>query len=130
MKMFKMNQKMEFEIIEKSRYPGKISKLYSRLAWFYDFFTDHEPAHHKKAIQMAGIKKDVETRSNLPSSEGSKEQIASVSKIGGRATEWSEEAVGFSRQCRRFFHKKRLKNFMKNCWTPKAEYDVEIIPRD
>jgi len=25
--------------------------------------------------------------------------------------------------------KKRLNNFMKNCWTPKAEYDVEIIPR-
>jgi len=53
-----MDQRMEFEMIEKSRYSGKISKLYSRLAWFYDPFTDHEPAHHKEAIRMAGIKKD------------------------------------------------------------------------
>ncbi len=53
-----MNKNMEFEIIEKTTYSGKISELYSRLAWIYDLFTDHEPAHHKRVVQMAGIKED------------------------------------------------------------------------
>lgn len=43
-------------ILEKSQYSGNISSLYSRLAWMYDLFTDHEPAHHKEAVGMAGIK--------------------------------------------------------------------------
>lgn len=51
-------EKMEFEIIEKSHYSGRISKLYSRLAWVYDLFTDFEPVHHKEAIQIAGIKEN------------------------------------------------------------------------
>ena len=42
-------------ILEKSQYSGKISSLYSRLAWMYDLFTDHEPPHHREAIEMAQI---------------------------------------------------------------------------
>ena len=29
-------------IIEKSSRPGRICELYVKLAWMYDFFTDHE----------------------------------------------------------------------------------------
>ena len=48
----------EYKIVEKPSHPGKISELYTRIAWVYDIFTDHEITHHKKAIQMAGIKED------------------------------------------------------------------------
>jgi demethylmenaquinone methyltransferase/2-methoxy-6-polyprenyl-1,4-benzoquinol methylase len=50
--------KVEFKIIEKTTHSGRITELYSRLAWMYDFFTDHELAHHKKAVQMAEIKEN------------------------------------------------------------------------
>lgn len=46
---------MELGVVESPRYSGKVAELYSRLAWAYDFFTDHEPAHHEKAIQVSGI---------------------------------------------------------------------------
>lgn len=42
-------------ILEKSQYSGRISSLYSRLAWMYDLFTDHEPRHHREAVEMAQI---------------------------------------------------------------------------
>lgn len=42
-------------ILESSQYSGKISSLYSHLAFMYDLFTDHEIPHHKEAIKMAQI---------------------------------------------------------------------------
>jgi demethylmenaquinone methyltransferase/2-methoxy-6-polyprenyl-1,4-benzoquinol methylase len=49
---------MSFRMIEKTTHSGEISKLYSRLAWIYNLFTDHEPAHHRKAAQLAEINED------------------------------------------------------------------------
>lgn len=49
---------MAFQVIEKSQYSGNIANLYNRLARVYDLFTNHEPAHHQKAIQIADIKQD------------------------------------------------------------------------
>jgi demethylmenaquinone methyltransferase/2-methoxy-6-polyprenyl-1,4-benzoquinol methylase len=46
------------QVVDKSRYSGNIAGLYNRLAWMYDFFTDHEPAHHREALQVAQIKPD------------------------------------------------------------------------
>lgn len=45
-------------MIEKTTHSESVSKLYGRLAWVYDLFTDHEPAHHRKAVQLAGIKEE------------------------------------------------------------------------
>ncbi len=42
-------------IIEKSSHSDRVAQLYSRIAWLYDPFTDHEQAHHIKAIQMADL---------------------------------------------------------------------------
>jgi demethylmenaquinone methyltransferase/2-methoxy-6-polyprenyl-1,4-benzoquinol methylase len=75
-----MNVEAGFEIIGKSYYSGEVSKLYSRLAWTYDFFTDHEPAHHKKAIQIASIK------------EG--DSVLEVACGTGRATVEIAECIG------------------------------------
>ncbi len=47
---------MSYTIIEKTKYAGKIDRLYNGLAKVYDLFTDHEPAIHGKAVQRAGIK--------------------------------------------------------------------------
>lgn len=49
---------MESAIVKDSRYTGSVSALYSRLAWMYDFFTDHEAAHHDEAVRIADIKED------------------------------------------------------------------------
>lgn len=46
------------QVVEKSRYSGNIAGLYNRLAWMYDFFTDHEPAQHREALRLAHIKQD------------------------------------------------------------------------
>ena len=46
-----------FKIIKTPRYQNKISELYRHLARIYDFFTDHEPAHHEEAIRMAEFEK-------------------------------------------------------------------------
>ena len=35
--------------------PRDISKLYSRLSRIYDLFTDHEPRHHRKALELGTI---------------------------------------------------------------------------
>jgi demethylmenaquinone methyltransferase/2-methoxy-6-polyprenyl-1,4-benzoquinol methylase len=44
-----------FKMIKTPQYQNKISELYRHLAWVYDFFTDHEPAHHEEAIRIAGF---------------------------------------------------------------------------
>ncbi|MGA2734649.1 MAG: class I SAM-dependent methyltransferase [Syntrophobacteraceae bacterium] len=44
-----------FKIIKTPQYKNKISELYRHLAWIYDFFTHHEPAHHEEAIRVAGF---------------------------------------------------------------------------
>jgi len=49
---------LPFQSIEKSLYSGDIARLYNRLAWMYDFFTDHELAHHRHALQLAQLKKN------------------------------------------------------------------------
>lgn len=51
-----MTQQTGIVIVERSSHSGRISELYSKLAWMYDFFTDHEPSHHRAAVQMAEIK--------------------------------------------------------------------------
>lgn len=50
-----MTQQTGTVIVERSSHSGHIAELYSRLAWMYDFFTDHEPSHHRAAVQMAKI---------------------------------------------------------------------------
>lgn len=50
-----MAQQTDPIIVERSSHSGHISELYSKLAWMYDFFTDHEPSHHQVAVQMAKI---------------------------------------------------------------------------
>jgi len=49
---------LPLQVVEKSRYSGSIAGLYDRLAWMYDFFTDHEPAQHREALRLAQIKQD------------------------------------------------------------------------
>jgi demethylmenaquinone methyltransferase/2-methoxy-6-polyprenyl-1,4-benzoquinol methylase len=44
-----------FKIIKTPQYQNKIPELYRHLAWIYDFFTDHEPAHHEEAIRVVGF---------------------------------------------------------------------------
>lgn len=45
-----------YEIVERSQYAGRIAKLYNGIAWLYDFFTGHELAHHKRAVELADIR--------------------------------------------------------------------------
>ena len=50
-----MTQQTSIVMVEQSSHSGRISELYSRLARMYDFFTDHEPSHHRMAVQMSEI---------------------------------------------------------------------------
>jgi|GEM_PF-189749 demethylmenaquinone methyltransferase/2-methoxy-6-polyprenyl-1,4-benzoquinol methylase len=48
--------KDKYYIIKESSHSDRITRLYSRLAWLYDLFTDHEMDHHLEAIRLANIK--------------------------------------------------------------------------
>jgi len=43
-------------MIEKTTHAQAAQELYSRLARIYDLFTDHEPAHHRRALELAQVK--------------------------------------------------------------------------
>ena len=49
---------MEQRIVESLRHLGRAAQLYSRLARAYGFFTDLEPTHHDKEIQISEIQED------------------------------------------------------------------------
>ena len=42
-------------MVEKSTHSAKAAELYRHLAWVYDLFTDHELAHHRRAVERAEI---------------------------------------------------------------------------
>ncbi|MBI4799454.1 MAG: hypothetical protein HY794_12170 [Desulfarculus sp.] len=39
--------------VARSSHSGRVAALYSRLAWLYDPFTDHELPHHLRAVELA-----------------------------------------------------------------------------
>ena len=47
---------MRRHLVEQPRYQGHVAKLYTHLAPLYDLFTDHEPAHHRTAVQLSNIR--------------------------------------------------------------------------
>lgn len=47
-----------FTIVQRVSHSERITVLYGRLAWLYDPFTDHEPAHHTRALELAHIRPD------------------------------------------------------------------------
>jgi demethylmenaquinone methyltransferase/2-methoxy-6-polyprenyl-1,4-benzoquinol methylase len=53
-----MIQQTHTVIVERSSHSGRIPELYNKLAGMYDLFTDHEPSHHKAAVQMAKMEQN------------------------------------------------------------------------
>jgi len=48
-------------MIKKATHAGEPAELYCGLARVYDLFTNHEPAHHRKAVELAGVKPKFDT---------------------------------------------------------------------
>ncbi|MBI5554617.1 MAG: class I SAM-dependent methyltransferase, partial [Elusimicrobia bacterium] len=77
--------KTKFQIIEKSTHSNKVAELYGRLAWIYNFFTDFEMSHHKKAVPLAEIK---ETDAVLEVACGTGRATVAIAKRIGRGGEF------------------------------------------
>ncbi|MBI5523731.1 MAG: methyltransferase domain-containing protein [Desulfarculus sp.] len=66
--------------VARSSHAGRIAALYSRLAWLYDPFTDHELPHHLRAVELAAIQPG--------------EAVLEVACGTGRATALLAQALG------------------------------------